>query len=294
MPNAITRSIAAKLLPPRPQDGHKGTFGHVFVIAGSRGFSGAVKLACEAAGRAGAGLVTAGIPASLADMAAATLLETMYRELPETPDHTISSSAIEHALAFASNKSAAVVGPGISSHPGTWAFVHGFVAQCAPPLVVDADALNIIAEDLAPLGDRAPCSTILTPHPGEMARLTRISAREVQENRADIAKQLAAATKAIVVLKGHETLVAHPDGSVATNTTGNHGMATGGTGDVLAGLLGGLLAQGMDAWDAACLGAWLHGYAGDCAATQFTARSMLARDLLACIPQAFGALETVG
>lgn len=294
MPNAITRSTAAKLLPPRPQDGHKGTFGHVFVIAGSRGFSGAVKLACEAAGRAGAGLVTAGIPASLADMAAATLLESMYRELPETPDHTISSSAIEPALAFASNKNAAVVGPGISTHPGTWAFVHGFVAQCVPPLVVDADGLNILAEDLAPLGDREACTTILTPHPGEMARLAGVTSAEVQDNRKLLAKQIAAATKAIVVLKGHQTLVAHPDGKVAVNSTGNQGMATGGTGDVLAGLLGGLLAQRMNAWDAARLGVWLHGYAGDHAAAQFTARAMLARDLLACIPQAFGALETVG
>jgi len=294
MPNAITRGSAAKLLPPRPQEGHKGTFGHVFVIAGSKGFSGAIKLACEAAGRAGAGLVTAGVPTSLGNMAAMTLLEAMSLELPETPDHTISSSAIEPALKFASNKNAAVIGPGISTHPGTWAFVHGFVAQCAPPLVVDADGLNIIAEDLAPLADRESCSTILTPHPGEMARLARLSAQEVQENRELIAKQIAAATKSIVVLKGHDTLVAHPDGSVAINTTGNQGMATGGTGDVLAGLLGGLLAQGMNPWDAARLGVWLHGYAGDCAAAQFTARAMLARDLLACIPHAFGALETVG
>ncbi len=294
MPNAITRSIAARLLPPRPQDGHKGNFGHVFVIAGSRGFSGAVRLACESAGRAGCGLVTAGIPASLANMAAITLLESMSMTLPETPDQTISSSAIEPALTFAATKSAAVVGPGISTHPGTWAFVHGFVAKCAPPLVVDADGLNIIAEDLAPLSDRDSCTTILTPHPGEMARLARISSQEVQANRESIARQLASATQSIVVLKGHETVVAHPDGTIAINTTGNHGMATGGTGDVLAGLLGGLLAQGMTAWDAARLGVWLHGYAGDCAASQFTARAMLARDLLACIPHAFGALETVG
>lgn len=294
MPNAITRGTAAKLLPPRPQEGHKGTFGHVFVIAGSKGFSGAIKLTCEAAGRAGSGLVTAGIPASLGPIAANALLEAMSLELPETPDCTISSSAIEPALKFASNKSAVVLGPGLSTHPGTWAFVHGVVAQCAPPLVVDADGLNIIAEDLAPLGDRDPCSTILTPHPGEMARLAGVSTTEVQENRKLLAKQIAAATKSIVVLKGHDTLVAHPDGSIAINTTGNQGMATGGTGDVLAGLLGGLLAQGMDAWDAARLGVWLHGYAGDCAAAQFTARAMLARDLLACIPHAFGALETVG
>lgn len=223
-----------------------------------------------------------------------TLVESMYRELPETPDGTIASSAIEPALAFATNKSAALLGPGISTHPGTWAFVHGFVAQCAPPLVLDADGLNIIAEDLAPLTERNECTAILTPHPGEMARLARISVEEVQNNRESIAKHMAAATRAIVVLKGHETVVAHPDGRHAINTTGNHGMATGGTGDVLAGLLAGLLAQDMPAWEAAQLGVWLHGYAGDCAAAQFTARAMVARDLLACVPQAFGALETVG
>lgn len=293
MPDAITRGSAAKLLPPRPQDGHKGTFGHVLVIAGSRGFSGAVKLACEAAGRSGCGLVTAGIPTSLAPMAANTLLEAMYMTLAETPDATIASAAIEPALAFAANKDATVIGPGLSTHPGTWAFVNNFIAQCAPPLVVDADGLNILAEDLGPLSDRAPGTAILTPHPGEMARMARITTEEVQLNRDRIALQLAASTKTIVVLKGHDTIIAHPDGGLAVNTTGNHGMATGGTGDVLAGLIGGLLAQCMTPWDAARLGVWLHGYAGDCAAAQFSARAMLARDLLACIPQAFGALETV-
>lgn len=293
MPDAITRGSAAKLLPPRPQDGHKGTFGHAFVLAGSRGFSGAVKLACEAAGRSGCGLVTAGIPASLAPVAANVLLESMYLTLPETQDGTFASAAIEPALSFAQGKEAVVIGPGVSTHPGTWAFVNNFIAQCAPPIVVDADGLNILAEDLGPLSDRAPGTAILTPHPGEMARMARISTQEVQMNRDMIARRLASTTKAVVVLKGHDTIVAHPEGELAVNTTGNHGMATGGTGDVLAGLIGGLLAQGMAPWDAARLGVWLHGYAGDCAAAQFTARAMLARDLLTCIPQAFGALETV-
>ena len=292
MPHTISRATAAKLLPPRPEDGHKGTFGHVFVIAGSRGFTGALRLTCEAAGRSGCGLVTAGVPRGLGDIAAMTLLESMSRLLPDTPEQAVSGAAVEPALAFAADKSAVVLGPGISTQGDTRIFVHAFVPRCMPPLVLDADALNILAYNLAPLADRAPGTTILTPHPGEMARLADVDTKMVQENRAQIAAEFAAAHGAVVVLKGRATVVAHPDGSTAVNTTGNSGMATGGTGDVLAGLLGGLLAQGMSPWDAARLGVWLHGYAGDSAADQFTSRAMLARDVIACIPQAFGALET--
>ena len=290
MPDTISRGTAARLLPSRPADAHKGTYGHVFVIAGSRGFTGAMRLTCEAAGRAGCGLVTAGVPHALGNVAAITLLEAMSRLLPDTPEQSISSAAAAPALDFAADKQACVLGPGISTHAETSAFVRAFVAECAPPLVVDADGLNILAEDLTPLAKRPAGATILTPHPGEMARLTGLNTKAVQDDRQSVARTFAAAHGAIIVLKGHETVVAHPDGSVAVNTTGNSGMGTGGTGDILAGLLGGLIAQGLPTWDAARLGVWLHGYAGDCAAEQFTARAMLARDVLACIPQAFGAL----
>lgn len=290
MPNSITRGTAAQLLPPRPAEAHKGTFGHTLVIAGSRGFTGAMRLTCEAAGRAGCGLVTAGVPHSLGDIAAVVLLESMSRLLPDTPEQTLAATAAEPALAFAAEKQAVVLGPGISTHPETRAFVRAFVPGCAPPLVIDADGLNNLAEDAAALRGRARAATILTPHPGEMARLLRTDTKTIHADRVAAATGYARNSGAVVVLKGHQTVVAHPDGAFAINTTGNSGMGTGGTGDVLAGLLGGLLAQGLSTWDAARLGVWLHGYAGDCAAEQFTSRSMLARDVLTCIPQAFGAL----
>jgi hydroxyethylthiazole kinase-like uncharacterized protein yjeF len=290
MPNAISRGTAAQLLPPRPVDAHKGTFGHTFVIAGSRGFTGAMRLTCEAAGRGGCGLVTAGVPHALGDVAAVTLLESMSRLLPDTPEHTLAVAALDPALAFAADKQAVVLGPGISTHPETRDFVRSFVPRCAPPLVIDADGLNNLADVPELLRERPPASTILTPHPGEMARLIKTDTPSVQEDRKTVAAEFAATHGVVVVLKGYQTIVASPDGAVAINTTGNSGMGTGGTGDVLAGLLGGLLAQGLSPWDAARLGVWLHGYAGDCAAEQFTSRAMLARDVLACIPQAFGAL----
>lgn len=291
MPTNVDHRLAAQLLPDRPEAGHKGTFGHVFVLAGSRGFTGALRLTCEAAGRSGCGLVTAGIPQALADIAAITLLESMSHPLPDTPAQTLAAAAAEPALAFATYKDAVVLGPGLSTHPETGAFVQAFVARCIPPLVVDADGLNLLAHDLAPLQERAPATTILTPHPGEMARLSGIDTEAVQADRASVAREFAAAHGVIVVLKGQGTIIAHPDGATAITTTGNSGLGTGGTGDVLAGLLGGLLAQGINAWDAARLGVWLHGTAGDYAAAQFTARAMLARDVLACIPDAFRALE---
>lgn len=290
MKNTITRGYAAHLLPPRPPEGHKGTFGHVFIIAGSRGFTGAMRMTCEAAGRAGSGLVTVGIPHALGDVAAITLLEAMSRLLPDTPQQTIAAAALDPALAFAEDKQAVVLGPGLSTHEETAAFVQGFVPQCAPPLVIDADGLNNLAHDLAPLDKRPDGTTIITPHPGEMARLAGCDTRTVQADREAVARDFAAAHGVVVVLKGFHTVVAHPDGETATNTTGGSGLGTGGTGDVLAGLLGGLLAQGLSPWDAARLGVWVHGYAGDCAAEQYTARAMLARDVLECIPQAFGAL----
>lgn len=294
MIQTITRTLSAHLLPPRPADGHKGSFGHVFVISGSRGFTGAMRLCCEAAGRSGCGLVTAGVPHSLGDIAAMTLIEAMSRLLPDTPQHTISAAAADPALAFAEDKEACVLGPGISTHPETRTFTHEFVARCKPPLVLDADALNNLAGETGPLKSRAPLNTIVTPHPGEMARLLGTDAGTVQADRNAAALDFAAAHGCVVALKGHHTVVAHPDGSVAINTSGNSGMATGGTGDVLAGLLGGLLAQGMGAWDAARLGVWLHGYAGDCAAEQYTGRALLARDVVAGIPQAFGVLVAGG
>ncbi len=291
MTEHTTLQTAARLLPPRPDDGHKGTFGHVFLLAGSRRYPGAMRLACEGAGRSGAGLVTAGIPQTLIGVAAVTLLESMGLALPDTATGALGRDAIEPAMTFAQDKDSVVMGPGLGADDETLDFVLACVPRIAAPLVLDADGLNLVAKNVLCLIPRPTGSTIVTPHPGEMARLTGLSTKEVQSQRETVAATFGKTHRVIVVLKGFETIVAHPDGRMAINTTGNSGMGTGGTGDILAGLLGGLLAQGMEPWDAARLGVWLHGCAGDIAAQEFTARAMIARDVIACLPKAFATLE---
>ena len=277
-------------LPERPAEGHKGTFGHVFVIAGSRGYTGAAKLAAEGAGRSGAGLVTLGIAFPLANVIAAGLLETMSLRLPSTEQETIAFEALEAALQFANRVQSAVLGPGLSSNSDTVQFVLDFLPGCPVPLVLDADGLNALSEQPA-LAAEAVHGLIMTPHPGEMARLTGLSTEEIQGNREAVAAQYAQEWNSVVVLKGHPTIVAAPGGPIAVNSTGNHGLAKGGTGDILAGLLGGLLAQGMTPFDAACTGVYLHGLAGDLAQARYTSRGMLAGDVLQCLPEAWKALE---
>lgn len=289
----LTLETVRPMLPERPDAGHKGTFGHVFIVAGSRGFTGAAKLACEAACRSGAGLVTAGIPTPLRDLMGAALLEAMTLCLPSTEAETLSLAALEPALAFSKDKQAVVLGPGLSTHPETVAFVRAFVAHGPVPLVVDADALNALAKSAGGLVKIA-CPCVLTPHPGEMARLTGASTAEVQADRTGTARDLANALGCTVILKGARTVVADADGALTVNTTGNHGLAKGGTGDVLAGLLGGLLAQGLAPFDAACLAVFVHGRAGDFAADRSSARGMLARDVIEAIPAVWRELEEAG
>ncbi len=287
----LSRESMRAAMPARPEEGHKGTFGHLLVLAGSRGFTGAAKLVCEAAGRSGVGLVTAGIPYPLADILATSLTEAMTLRLPATKEETFAPAAVDPALKFVQDKDAVVLGPGLSRHPGTEAFVHGFVLHCPVPLVIDADGLNALSEQRTVMS-KIPVPCILTPHPGEMARLLDTSSKKVQSDREATVKQLAKTSGCVVALKGHRTLIAGPEGQFAINTTGNNGLGTGGTGDVLAGLLGGLLAQGMSAFEAACLGVYLHGLAGDIAAERFTRRGMIASDVIHAIPDAWHTLES--
>ena len=289
-PTEMTQDIARSLLPERPHDGHKGTFGHLYAIAGSRGFTGAAKLLAEAACRSGVGLVTLGVPEPLGDVVASDLLETMTMLLPATPDESIAASAVGPALAFAENKEAVALGPGLSQNPETQQFVLEFIQKCKAPLVVDADGLNALSENIGVLG-AASAARVLTPHPGEMARLCGTTSAKVQQAREDSARDFADSHRCTVVLKGHRTIVADADGRVFVNTNGNSGMATGGTGDVLTGLLGGLLAQGMAGFDAALLAVYVHGLAGDLAAEAWTVRGMVASDLIGEIPEAWRMLE---
>ncbi|MBN2307428.1 MAG: NAD(P)H-hydrate dehydratase [Candidatus Hydrogenedentes bacterium] len=285
-----TLDMVRSLLPARPPESHKGTFGHVLILAGSRGFTGAARLAATAAGRSGAGLVTVGVPESLGDVVGAALLEAMSLPLPETEAESFSAAAVAPALASAAARQAVVLGPGISQHPETRQFVLDFVRQCPTPLLIDADGLNALSAAPEVLNEAA-ARVVVTPHPGEMARLCGQSVGEVQRARERTAAQFAERHGYVVVLKGQRSVIAAEDGICRVNPTGNAGLATGGTGDVLSGLIGGLMAQGMDAFNAAVLGVYVHGKAGDLAAERMTQRGMLAGDVLDAIPQAWRELE---
>jgi NAD(P)H-hydrate epimerase len=270
------------LLPPRARDSHKGDYGHLLLVAGSPGKAGAAVLAARAAVRAGAGLVTAAVPETILQIVHLGSIESMVLPLA-------AGLSAEQVLAAAAGKSALAVGPGLGQEAETVAAIRRLVAAVELPLVLDADGINAFAGRPAELAARrAP--TVLTPHPGELGRLLGISTAEVQADRPAAARRAAAATGAIVVLKGSLTLIAAPGGGLYVNPTGNPGMASGGTGDVLTGILGGLLAQRLEPLDAACLAVYLHGLAGDLALARLRGPSLAAEDLIASLPAAFADL----
>jgi hydroxyethylthiazole kinase-like uncharacterized protein yjeF len=279
------------LLPPRRPDAHKGDAGHVLVVAGSRGKTGAAVLAAEGAARAGAGLTTLAAPEGARPWVAMQLREVMTASLPEAPDGLFAVPGQAELGTLLEGRTAVVLGPGIGVAEHTRALVRQLVARCRVPLVVDADGLNCLAGDLAGLrARRAP--TVLTPHPGEMSRLTGTATSAVQADRLAAARRLAAETGACVVLKGARTVVASPDGTVAINPTGNPGMASGGMGDVLSGVIGALCAQGLAVADAAALGVYVHGAAADLAAIARGGQTgILASDVLAALPRALAAAQ---
>ena len=268
------------LLPARAFGSHKGTFGHLVVVAGSAGKTGAATLSSEAGLKAGAGLVTAAVPASLNDILEVKLTEAMTLPLPEADGaRAMGFQALTPLNEFLAGKSAVALGPGLGTHPETQAAVRELVRHCPVPMVVDADGINALAGHLEILREAAG-PRILTPHPGEMAHLLGTTTQEVQSRRLDTAREVAAAHQVWVVLKGAQTLVADPQGRVSLNPTGNPVLASGGTGDVLTGLIGGFLAQGLSPWDAARLGVYLHGLAADYLEAAIGPRGHLAGDLL--------------
>jgi len=273
--------VSADPLPlpgPRPRDGHKGTFGKVLVIAGSRGMSGAACLAGRGALRGGAGLVYLAVPASIQAVVSGWEPSYLVEGLPETKEGRIDSgqASIRDAIR---GMDAVAIGPGLGRTDSLPGFLASLLRELTIPLVLDADALNAIAETgmgqavVVPAGPR-----IITPHPGEMARLAQVSIAQVQQDRLSIAADFARRWNTVVLLKGAATVVT--DGNRwSINPTGNPGMATGGSGDVLTGLIVALLGQGMSAFDAARLGAWLHGTAGDLAAAEVSEPGLIASDL---------------
>ena len=282
----ITAPFVRAALPTRRLSSHKGTFGHAGIIAGSVGKTGAAAMTAQAALRIGAGLVTVATPASVNDVLEAKLLEVMTMPMPDTKARTLSRAAFDGLKDFMTTRTAVAIGPGLSTHPETVELIHALIRHLDRPSVLDADALNALAGRTSLLTE-CTIPPILTPHPGEMARLaTESSTQSVNEDRIGTATRFARAHGCYVVLKGARTVIARPDGMVAICPTGNPGMATAGTGDVLTGMIVGLLAQGLAQWEAACAATYLHGLAGDLATETIGQTSLMAGDVIDYIPYA--------
>lgn len=274
------------LLPVRPVDCHKKQCGRVLVVAGSQGMSGAACLTAEAALRAGAGTVFLAVPASLVGVVETKLTETVTIPLPETFARSVDHRAAETVLEILPDFDVLAVGPGLSIDDGTLRFVRDLVSAAQLPLVLDADGLNALIGDMDVVAARRH-ATVITPHPGELARLAGSTTEEVQHDRPGFARQAALEWRCVAVLKGAATLTT--DGSrLAVNPTGNPGMATMGAGDVLTGLVAGLMAQKLEPFDAAASGAWLHGAAGDAAAADLTQYCVVAGDIIRYLPRVLG------
>jgi hydroxyethylthiazole kinase-like uncharacterized protein yjeF len=282
----VERADIAPLFPPRRRDAHKGSYGHLLVVAGSVGKTGAAALCARGAMRAGAGLVTVATAASAQSVVASLVLEAMSEPLPETEARSVALKARDAIVELAGPRDAVALGPGLGLDEETRRLARTLVREVPRPMVVDADALTALVDHLDDLrGAAAP--RCLTPHPGEMARLRGVSVAEVQRDRLGVARAFAVEHGAHVCLKGSRTVIASPDGRVLVNPTGNPGMASGGTGDVLTGILGAFLARGLPAAQATAAAVYLHGLAGDLAAGRVGEEALIASDVVEALGEAF-------
>lgn len=280
------------LAVPRHSDTHKGNYGHLLVLAGSPGKTGAAAMACMTAMRVGAGLVTLGIPRSLNDIMEVKLTETMTVPLPETEFRSLGLDAFDEIAEIITGMQALVMGPGISTAEETGKLMRKLLTSVRIPMVIDADALTALSVKVEILKDAEP-PLILTPHPGEMARLTGLSSNAVQEDRVEVSRNFAIEYGVCLVLKGSRSIIAQPDGTIHINPSGNPGMASGGTGDILTGLIGGLVCQGFSPPSAAIAATYIHGYAGDLVAEEKGEMALIATDILEKIPCVLKELSTV-
>ena len=280
------RLLFNKAVFNRPDDSNKGTLGSLLCICGSYGMAGAAIMAGKAALRCGIGLLKIAVPKSIYPVCATNILESVYYPLEETSNGVISSKNTDFLLEMCEKSSAVVIGCGLSVCDDTKNLVQSVITNCEKPLVIDADALNCICNKPEILKNlKAPA--IITPHPGEMARLLHSTPKTVNSNRENTAIDFAKKFGVVTVLKGAGTIIASPDGEVYINHTGNSGMATGGSGDVLSGIIGSLLAQGASPINAAAAGVYLHGTIGDLAAEKLGKISMLPTDMIDMIPTAY-------
>ncbi len=268
---------------PRNPDTHKGDYGHLLVIAGSVGKTGAAAMACQAALRMGAGLVTLAIPKSLNAIMEAKLTEVMTEPLPETPKQTLSLRAFSTIVRLCENKRAVIIGPGLGTYKETQSLVLKLIRTLALPIILDADGITALTAQpkTLPVANRL---LVLTPHPGEMAKLVRSQVKEVLEDRIGLSRNFSQSQRVHLVLKGHPSLISTPKGEIFINPTGNPGMASAGTGDVLTGMIGGLVCQGFDILPSLQMAVYLHGLAGDEGAKEMGEKSLIASDIIEKIP----------
>ncbi|SMP03098.1 NAD(P)H-hydrate epimerase [Desulfurobacterium pacificum] len=287
----LTFEEVAFLLPPREIMSHKYTFGHLAVIGGSKGKTGAPSMVAEASLRTGTGLSTVIVPSSLNEIFEIKLTEAMSIPVEDENKGCFTASSVQTVLdVVESGKfSAVAIGPGLGNDPETFEFAREFIRQCSKPMVIDADGLNALAENPEILKSKE--NVIVTPHIGEFSRLTKLSKEEILSDLFGCAQDFAVEYGVTVVLKSGRTVIATPDGKLYLNVIGNPGMATAGTGDVLAGVIGGLLAMGLEAEDAAKLGVFLHSLSGDLAAQKLTQESLIATDLIKYLPEAIKFLK---
>ena len=284
--------MTSRVFPRRKPDTHKGDYGHIFVLAGSLGFSGAAVLCANSAMRSGAGLVTLGVPEGVYSIIAKKAYpEVMVRPLAETKDKTLSLKAYPAIMSLIEKTDVLAIGPGLSRNPQTQKLIRRIISNIHKPMVIDADALNALSGNLEILRIN-PNLKILTPHPGEFSRLSGAPRVYIQKNRETLAKKFAYDYNIILVLKGHNTVVASPN-KLYVNKTGNPGMATAGSGDVLTGIISALLGQGLNGFSAAKTGAYLHGLAGDLAAKEKTQAALIASDIIENIPEGIKRLKTL-
>uniref|UniRef100_A0A7C4XL29 Bifunctional NAD(P)H-hydrate repair enzyme n=1 Tax=candidate division WOR-3 bacterium TaxID=2052148 RepID=A0A7C4XL29_UNCW3 len=283
-PRIVEFDDVYSILPWRDPAGNKGTFGEVLIIAGARGFSGAGAMAAISCLRTGAGLVRLAAPEGIMDSLEAKLLEVVKVPLKQTAQETISPAAIDTILPLLERSDVLIIGPGITTHNETEEFVLALLPRVKIPLIIDADALNILSKNIKTF-EKIKTDFILTPHPGELSRLTGISVGNINQKRIDIASRFAREFGGIMVLKGAPTIIADPDQKVFLNPTGNSGLATAGSGDVLVGMIGGLLAQGVSSINSAVGGVFLHGLASDLYVQKKNEYSLIASDLIDYIPE---------
>ena len=276
-------------LHKRDPDTHKGDFGHIFVLGGSLGLTGAVCLTAKAGLKIGAGLVTVGIPCSLNSILEIKLTEVMTLPLPETAHHTLAEEAYSKIEEFIEKIDVLAIGGGASRDLSTQKLILKVVSQINRSMVIDADGINAVATNIESLQRRREKAFILTPHLGEFSRLVKKEVNYLKKRGKELAKNFAFRYNLILVLKGHRTIVT--DGKeIFENNTGNPGMATAGSGDVLTGVIAGLVAEGMDAFNSAKLGVYLHGLAGDLAAEDKTQAGLVASDIIEYLPKAIKSL----